>query len=80
MLKTFGIMVAVLAFIGFMGCGGFGLLIGLASGLIGLVSGLFGLAIGLFGTVLGLLVGIIGVLLPILIVIGLVFGLVKLVA
>lgn len=73
MLKAIGLIVVVLALISFLSCGGFGLL-------FGLVSGLFGLAIGLFGAVVGLLAGIIGVLLPVLIVIGLVFGLVKLIA
>jgi hypothetical protein len=92
-MKTLGVIGGVLVFVALMG-GGFPL-IGLAGGMVGLMGGMFGmmvgLAAGLLGGFVGILAGVFGlavglaavfatVVLPVLVVVGLILGIVKLFA
>jgi len=62
----------------------FGLVFGLVGGLfglaVGLVAGLFGVVVGVLGALFGIGVALVTLAVPLLIVVALVFGLLKLVA
>jgi hypothetical protein len=64
--------------------GVFGLVVGLAGGLfglvVGLIAGLFGAAVGIAGAMFGIGVALFTLAIPILIVVALVIGIMKLVA
>lgn len=82
MLKAFGLFILIMVVIGVFCGGGLGLVGGVIGGIAGIVggiiAGIFGIVAGILGAIAGIFGALFGLLLPVLIVVALVVGGLKL--